>query len=63
MIPALIITGVVEFNLREGFIKRDYSRLGQEESDEENRAVQDLVKGCRHKGLPGYVRDGSVAKT
>ncbi|MEM9148932.1 MAG: pentapeptide repeat-containing protein, partial [Cyanobacteria bacterium P01_F01_bin.3] len=46
IIPAVIVVGVVEYNMREASIKADYARLDRKGGYEEKRAVQDLVAGC-----------------
>jgi energy-coupling factor transporter ATP-binding protein EcfA2 len=49
IIPALIIVGVVEHNLRERQVAADLARLDQEGTYEEKRAVERLVAGCREQ--------------
>ncbi|NJR61943.1 MAG: peptidase C14 [Cyanobacteria bacterium CRU_2_1] len=46
IIPALVVVGVVEHNLREDSVKADYARLEQAGKYEEKQAVEALVQGC-----------------
>lgn len=59
IIPALIIGGVVEYNLREASVKADFARLDQKGTYEEKRAVEALVQGCAEQSkvqwLPSYL--------
>jgi hypothetical protein len=61
IMPALIMVGVVEHNLRESRVKADRARLDQEGTYEEKQAVEDLVKGCDSQGwmpwLPSYLAE------
>jgi uncharacterized protein YjbI with pentapeptide repeats len=58
IIPALIVVGVVEYNLREASVQANYARLDQEGTYEETQAVQALVEGCdpqlQTQWLPSY---------
>jgi uncharacterized protein YjbI with pentapeptide repeats len=47
IIPAAIVIGVVEHNIREESVKADYARLDSDSQYEEKQAVEDLVKGCK----------------
>jgi len=47
VIPALVVVGVVEYNLREASVKADFARLDQEGTYEEKQAVEALVRGCK----------------
>ncbi len=51
LIPALLIGGAVEYQIREQAVKEDYARLN-DSGYEETKAVQDLVRGCESKWLP-----------
>ena len=61
IIPALIVVGVVEHNLREIGVKDNYRRLDGKGSYEEKQAVEDLVQGCaaqqRIEWLPSYLSE------
>ena len=46
IIPALIVVGVVEHNIREFGVRDNYNRLDREGGYEEKQAVVDLVRGC-----------------
>ncbi|MEM8638219.1 MAG: pentapeptide repeat-containing protein [Cyanobacteria bacterium P01_G01_bin.54] len=58
MIPAAIVVGLVEHNIREATIRDDFARLDSNSKYEEKRAVEDLVAGCWQKKkfgwAPGY---------
>jgi energy-coupling factor transporter ATP-binding protein EcfA2 len=49
VIPAVLILGVVDYNLREAGIKQDYERLDSEGTLSKTEAAADLVAGCREK--------------
>ncbi|MEL6555439.1 MAG: pentapeptide repeat-containing protein [Cyanobacteria bacterium J06621_11] len=52
ILPAVLIVGLVEYNLREASVKADYARLDNKGGYEEKQAVQDLVTGCaRSRGV------------
>ncbi len=51
LIPALLVGGVVEYQIREQAVTEDYARLNGS-GYEETKAVQDLVRGCEAKWLP-----------
>jgi uncharacterized protein YjbI with pentapeptide repeats len=54
IIPALLIGGVIEYQMREEGIKADYERLNGS-GYEERQAVEDLVEGCYAKDrMPQY---------
>jgi len=61
IIPALVIGGIVEANLRETSVKADYARINQEGTYEEKQAVEALVKGCATQKdlqwLPSYLAE------
>ncbi|MEO1209412.1 MAG: pentapeptide repeat-containing protein [Cyanobacteria bacterium J06638_20] len=56
IIPALLIGGIVEHNLRERSVAENYARLDNDGGYEEKQAVQDLVRGCYASNwLPSYL--------
>jgi uncharacterized protein YjbI with pentapeptide repeats len=55
IIPAFIVVGVVEYNLREASVKADFARLGQEGTYEEKRAAEALVQGCVAQNQMGWL--------
>ncbi len=67
IIPAVIVVGIVEYNLREQSIKADYRRLDSSSQFEEKQGVESLVAGCWAKsalpwlpsylGLPSYLAE------
>ncbi len=61
LIPAILILGVVEHNLRESSAKADLARLDSESKYEEKQAVEDLVVGCKKQAafswLPDYAAE------
>lgn len=48
-IPAVLVLGVTEYNLRELTIKRDYARLDRDGTLDEISAVINLTEGCHKK--------------
>ncbi|EDX82830.1 caspase domain protein [Synechococcus sp. PCC 7335] len=46
IIPAVIVVGLVEYNVRETRVKSNYVSLGSDNKIEQKQAVQDLVAGC-----------------
>ncbi len=59
IIPALLIGGIVEHNLREAGVQENYARLDIEGGYEEKHAVEALVKGCKVQTdfLPHYIKE------
>jgi uncharacterized protein YjbI with pentapeptide repeats len=61
IIPALIVVGLVEYNLHEFSVNRDRARLDQEGTYEEKRGAEALVKGCpaqkQRAWLPSYLAE------
>ncbi len=58
LIPAALVVGVVEHNLREESVKANYVRLDSSSKQEERAAVEDLVKGCWVRGwVPSYLAE------
>ena len=52
IIPALVVVGIVESNIREQQVRADIGRIDDNEGgSEEKYAVEDLVRGCR-RGVP-----------
>ena len=52
IIPALVIVGIVEHNLREQGVRADIGRIDDNQGgSEEKYAAEDLVRGCR-RGVP-----------
>jgi len=61
IIPAAIVLGVVEHNIREEGVKADYARLDSSSRYEEKQAVEALVRGCQENQyfnwLPDYLTE------
>jgi uncharacterized protein YjbI with pentapeptide repeats len=61
IIPALILSGVVEYNLREASVKADRGRIDHGGAYEKGQAAQGLVAGCAAQGslqwLPSYLTE------
>lgn len=61
LVPALILLVLIEYNIRENGVKRDYARLDQEGTYEEKQAVEDLARGCKEQKemlwLPSYLSE------
>ena len=61
LVPALILLALIEHNIRENGVTRDYARLDQEGTYEEKQAVEDLVSGCKEQKemswLPSYLAE------
>jgi uncharacterized protein YjbI with pentapeptide repeats len=61
IIPAILVIGVVENNIREESVKADYARLDSDSQYEEKQAVEDLVRGCwgqqQATWLPSYLAE------
>ena len=58
IIPALLIGGVIEHNLRERSVAENYARLDNDGGYAEKQAVQDLVRGCAlNPSLSSYLSE------
>lgn len=61
IIPATLIVGLAEYNIRETRIKSDFARFDSDSLYEEKQAVQDLVSGCyqhkRYAVVPRYISE------